>query len=80
MNLIQSGLGIILLVGLLFVAGYLVIPVILALLVIGAINFLNGKPVITTRRFTDTLKRARPRRQSQPPDEKIIDVDYTELP
>ncbi len=87
MFLFQSFIGVILSIGfitlLLLVAWYMALPIVLILLAIGLFNLLTGKPVINTNRFADTLNkfRNRPRRETpRRQDEKIIDVDYTELP
>ncbi len=91
MNLFQSFIGVIFSIGfisvLLLFAWYVALPVLLIVLMLGLFNFLTGKPIFKTYRFTDTLNRYRPqtRRQARPKtpphsNEKIIDVDYTELP
>ncbi len=87
MNLLQSFIGVIFSIGiitlLLLVAWYVALPVIFVLLLVGLFNLLTGKPVVNTYRFSETLNRYRnrPRREaSTQKDEKIIDVDYTEVP
>lgn len=66
-------------------AWYVALPLILVLLVVGLFNFFRGKPILyRVDRFTNIMSnranRMRETTTSRPQNEKIIDVDYTELP
>lgn len=67
-------------------AWYIALPLVLIMLVIGLFNFFSGRPFLYRMdKFTNIMSdyRRRNRKQadsSRPRDEKIIDVEYTELP